>query len=384
VRRICGADCAEDRLPLLQQLVGQHIDEQGTQMAQPLDPSICWDAMPSPRISGEHSIASNAMPKTVSQRRMHLSTSSATLASSTTAQSFSSSCPSHMNLQAMQRTLRNVAPEVIDSTPSTNVPPLLSPLSPTQLQQMRESAMRTDLRKVMSCTALSTYPALPAASPLPGVPEADPCHLTRNSCPASSDHLPVISPHGAPRATAPALTACAPAARDSLEALPALQPRTSLLTLAEAQTDAIDCPDEGLHRRMPGGYRFVAASPRRVEAAMARQRRSTSSGASPLGQHAHRGGVAAAQAGFGAESMRRRAPEDTPFTRLQGLPAALHREATSCGFHKPVRVKVATGAVAHGNRRPCKPRYKRAGTPHASQAARRRSHGGVEGLADMD
>jgi hypothetical protein len=316
---------------VLQRLANEHIEQHAAHLAHALDSTIaCCDCMHSPH-DHQWELEDSGLagfPELKSQRRMRVSASTATLASSTdcsrspSSSSRAHTAPSHRFVG--RAAAPDAAPDVINATPSPLVPPLPSPLQHVSKHRKRKAAPQMrDLRKACSCTALSTYAALMPPSSLPGLPA--PANPGRNSCPSTG--LPLRLSSDSSRSAAPAKE----------QAMAPLLPRTSLLTLAEAAASqsaeqrSADAPQQS------PGLPVVAPQP------------------GPAGELHTISAAATTSAGVSGLQVQDPAPvptfvplHDTPFTRLEGLPMTLHREATSSGFHRPVRVAVHAPAARRG------------------------------------
>jgi hypothetical protein len=332
IRRICKGACPEDALPVLRDLVREYpnlgrtnqLPQQPTASFEPLPPDSSWMHRP---------YDTSDSPLRRSWSKVWHSGSCPTLASS---EEGSPSCSWPTKPDPMQRLRHDQSLRKFDKIPSPHPP--LEPLaellkrhpSNHPSSSVAERASLRKMRKARSCTTLlSVYPTLPSTSqpsrhhslrsqlPGPKVPAATP-----RFAPGSGNSS--FNPEQGPKSTLANMPANPPQ-----EAAPALVPRTSLLTLAEAawnvtcpEAAACDEPCRPIVRLAPPGPVSVTSQ------------QQPQGSASSLTQKA---AVDCIRAGVGAVSSAR----VTPFTLLEGLPAALHHEARASGYHRPVKVNIA-------------------------------------------
>lgn len=209
----------------------------------------------------------------------------------------------------------------INATPSRQQPAsslpctLRSPRRATCVDASTAQAL-DNMRKVCSCTALlSTYPAVPSSHNSARSATV----LSLEGSNAAGEHQLEASSH---LRHAGVGEGAAQAAGCPCEVQ---TPRTSLITLAQAghsQDTSSGCRQRELQLRSSDTAAFGGNQPHHVD-----------QGATAAHDREEAAAVSALMDG-------------TPFTRMQGLPAALHAEAFQSGFHKPSRVAIRGPALA--------------------------------------
>ena len=337
------------------------------------DPHFEPDAVPA---SSDGSLLMRPSPKL--QLPFRKSSSSQTFPSSNdhSASQHSGSWPPQA-AQRMQIFGRNPWPDAIDASPSphrvqlqpTGVPPAFCAVH-GQLPGAQHR--QKNIRKICSCTALSVYQPQSASSSASGVKhlpaqekaqprsaaQPKPAHLAAKA--ASQPELLQL------RSTSGTL---AEAQSKSTPVTEEPAPRKSLLTLAEAAaagSDA-DLPSAG-NEQLPPAEAPAEQPSQSPASAVAAQ--ASAQGLAPGKATAPDDAAPPAQQPPARPVRSGMTPEDTPFSKLLGLPAALHREAGLCGFHRPVKVTMqSTAAAAPAPAAPAPPATARH-TVHATPLAR--------------
>lgn len=354
-------------MPILQRLAVQHVSQQAAQrgaalpIADEYDPHFEPDTV---QVSSDGSLL--LRPASKPQLPFRKSSSSHTFPSSTehSASHHSGSWPPRPAAQRMAFFAHNVWPDAIDASPSPHrarapaQPALPSAFCAVHDQKQPAQQGAKDMRKICSCTALSTYQPQSAASSASGRKQAG----LRGPAPPQAAAKPSPAPLSPKAASQPELLLRHSASGSLPEAqsksTPVMQepaPRKSLLTLAEAAAASTDSE-------------LPSAGPEQLPAAEAQVPRGAQPGAAAAAGAAEQA-VQPAHAAHEPLARTGTTPEDTPFSKLSGLPAALHREAGACGFHKPVKVTMGAAAGAPASSQhaaPPAPRH----TVHATPLAR--------------